>query len=319
MKPLISIIVPVYNVENDLTKCLESILDQTYMELEIILIDDGSTDGSGAVCDRYALRDHRVRVIHQRNLGVAAARNTGLRAVTGSYIMFVDSDDEIDREAVSVLYERICRDGSDMAICKHADVYASGQVINRLCNWFEDSVVTPQHIMEQIAYGKRYAPALWGKLYKTDVLKDLIVPNLVCGEDMWLIPDILNRCGSVSFVDRVLYYYYHRQGSITRVADDSVLLDSLRGHLKMIQHLLDCGFYESAGAWFSYSLGAAIRLHDKKKGIKLIKQQFARRTIHNLLKGQSVKTKLKWLSLFVPLIYSMAMLIKKKTDDCIPA
>lgn len=312
MNSLISVIVPVYNAAKYLPECLRSICGQTYTDLEILLIDDGSTDGSGQICDSFAHQDNRVRVIHKCNGGVASSRNAGLRAVTGSYIMFVDSDDTIDREMISVLYQRMCCDGSDMAICKHADVYADGRTTDEFCKWFENVVVSPEWIMEQIADGKRYSPALWGKLYKRDVLNDLTVPDLLCGEDMWLIPDIFSRCDLVSFVDRTLYYYYHRQGSITRAASDAVLLDSLRGHMRMVQHLLNRGFCKSAGAWFSYSLSAAIRLQDKKNGMQLIKQQLDRKQIHCLLKSQNMKTRLKWLSLYLPIISALALRLKNK-------
>lgn len=103
---LVSVIVPVYNVEQYLEKCIDSIINQTYKNLEIILIDDGSTDSSGKICDSYAARDKRIKVIHQENGGLAVVRNIGVSAASGEYIMFVDSDDYIDTEIVQFLYEQ---------------------------------------------------------------------------------------------------------------------------------------------------------------------------------------------------------------------
>lgn len=126
MDPLISVLVPVYNVEKYLPRCLDSVVTQTYANLEIILVDDGSTDDSGAICDAYAKEDCRVRVIHTVNRGVAAARNRLLDEAKGEYIMFVDSDDYVNTEAIRVLYDRLVLDGSEMAVGQTAFVYEDG-------------------------------------------------------------------------------------------------------------------------------------------------------------------------------------------------
>ena len=111
MKPLISVIVPVYNVEEYLPKCLESIINQTYKNLEIILVDDGSTDNSGIICEDYAEKDKRIKVVHQTNLGISAARNAGLDLCSGDYITFVDSDDYIECDEIEVLVDQIVPNG----------------------------------------------------------------------------------------------------------------------------------------------------------------------------------------------------------------
>ena len=120
-EPLISIIVPVYNVEKYLSKCIDSIINQTYKNIEIILIDDGSTDSSGAICDKYALVDSRIHVLHIENSGVSNARNVGLNHATGDYIGFVDSDDYIEPNMYELLLEELIADDVDVVQCNHAE------------------------------------------------------------------------------------------------------------------------------------------------------------------------------------------------------
>ena len=116
--PLITVIVPVYNVEKYLTRCVDSIINQTYKNLEIILVDDGSTDSSPAICDNYAKKDSRINVIHKQNNGASSARNAALDIASGDYIGFVDSDDYINRDMYASLFDSIVDSGSDMAICE---------------------------------------------------------------------------------------------------------------------------------------------------------------------------------------------------------
>lgn len=118
MKPVISVIVPIYNVEKYLPRCIESILNQSFKEFELILVDDGSSDNSGKICDIYAEKDERVKVIHKENGGVSSARNVGIKAVNGEYIGFVDPDDYIDREMYKNLYELCENNNCDIGICK---------------------------------------------------------------------------------------------------------------------------------------------------------------------------------------------------------
>ena len=124
--PEITVVVPVYNVQAYLPKCIDSLLAQTFGEIEIILVDDGSTDASGAVCDSYAERDSRIRVVHQRNAGVSGARNAGIRLARGRYLGFVDSDDWVDRDFCRTLYRGATDYGADISICSYYEVGEQG-------------------------------------------------------------------------------------------------------------------------------------------------------------------------------------------------
>ena len=128
-KPKISVVVPVYNAERFLHKCVDSILSQSFSDLELILVDDGSPDNSGAICDDYARQDSRVKVIHQRNSGVSVARNRGIQEASGDYIGFVDSDDWIDSEMYAVLYQTAKKEHTDIVMCDSMTVYDDGRKV----------------------------------------------------------------------------------------------------------------------------------------------------------------------------------------------
>ena len=149
---MISVIVPVYNVEKYLRQCLDSVLAQTYRELEIILVDDGSTDGSGAICDEYATRDSRIKVVHQQNGGLSSARNAGLDLATGEYVAFVDSDDYIHETMLELLYQALVENNADTVICNFERVDEKGDVISvRSLQPLANGVVSMEEALENLA------------------------------------------------------------------------------------------------------------------------------------------------------------------------
>ena len=219
MQTLISVIVPVYNVKPYLSDCLDSIVAQTYADLEIILVDDGSTDGSGELCDQYAKRDGRVRVIHQKNSGVSAARNAGLAASTGGYIGFVDADDWIDPSMYESLIGAI--GDADIVCCGYMDypmgtmevAVPRGTRPGKACG-VEEAVI---YIYERHGY----STGLCNKLFRRQRLirEDQFIkmdPSLQFGEvEAWLA-EALQQCESVAFLPVPLYYWRPRNESITR-------------------------------------------------------------------------------------------------------
>ncbi|MBR5046903.1 MAG: glycosyltransferase family 2 protein, partial [Eubacterium sp.] len=128
-KPLVSIIVPVYDVEEYLDRCVESLLSQTLKDIEIILIDDGSPDRCGEICDRYAVQDHRVRVIHKENAGLSRARNQGIDEARADLIAFIDSDDYVDHDMIEMLYDNLIKEDADVSVCGFYQHYIEGTAI----------------------------------------------------------------------------------------------------------------------------------------------------------------------------------------------
>lgn len=171
----VSIIIPVFKVEKYLNKCLQSVVDQTYKNLEIILVDDGSPDKCPSMCDEWAKKDERIKVFHLKNGGVANARNTALRQASGEYIMFADSDDFLELDIVDFLLENIVREKADIAVCGfYGDEYDETVLEN----------ITKEKALQQICRGSFVYGVLWNKIYRSEILKDIVMPNLVCSQDL---------------------------------------------------------------------------------------------------------------------------------------
>ncbi len=237
---LVSVIVPVYNVAPYLDECLESICCQTYKELEIILVDDGSTDGSGDICDEWCKKDQRVRVIHKENGGVSNARNEGLRICGGDLISFIDSDDWIDLDMYEKLVKCLIETHSDVAMCGYVD-YPHGQPVNIGCFPVDPCDFTGA--VYQIIRRRGYFTSSCAKIFSRDlVFKDGIFQPfdsaLDYGEDEVWVFQILRNCKKVSFVPEPLYYWRPREGSITRlrtITDKNMtLLDAKKKALSLL-------------------------------------------------------------------------------------
>jgi len=211
-EPLISVIVPVYNVKPYLPKCLDSICGQTYTNLEIIVVDDGSTDGSGIICDEYAAKDSRIKVIHQENGGLSVARNKGLDVATGEYIAFVDSDDWIDREMYKELYENLVKQGVDISMCSYIQHYPNRS--RAKCNSGKTHVWTGREAIRELIAGKRVATMVWDKLYNKSLFDEIRFPDGKIFEDAAIIYKLFAKSGKVSQVEKPYYHYLSRQGSI---------------------------------------------------------------------------------------------------------
>lgn len=176
-QPLISIIVPVYKVEKYLKRCVDSILTQTYLNMEIILVDDGSPDNCGAICDRYKETDNRVVVIHKRNGGLSDARNTAIPLAKGEYISFIDSDDWISSYYVEHLYEAVAKCDADIGISWFENVFEGKALQSKseeaLSNY---ECLTAEECLKKLLYQNGVEVCAWGKLYKTALIKDLRYP-----------------------------------------------------------------------------------------------------------------------------------------------
>jgi glycosyltransferase involved in cell wall biosynthesis len=210
--PLISIIVPVYNAEKYLGACIESITSQTYKNLEIILIDDGSSDNSGKICDDYAEKDNRIRVIHKENGGVSKARNDGLKLVSGEYIGFVDSDDTISPKMFESLFKNLSENSADIAVCDYEMVYADRRVsVNPRGISMKFSA---EESIKNVLLGKYFQGHLCNKLFKASVLKDIFFDeDIYVYEDMLVVIKALLKSKSVFFDSTPYYDYYMRDDS----------------------------------------------------------------------------------------------------------
>lgn len=204
LMPVISIIVPIYNAELYLTRCLESILKQNFSNFEAILIDDGSPDNCGAICDDYAAKDKRFRVIHQANFGVSNARNKGLAIAKGEYIGFVDPDDYIDASMYEKMYNKLINTGSDMVVCDYYKLEAATAMPTHI--FASDRAFYSREFMEYVADDR--APShFWSKLYKRQLFLNIRFPEGRVFEDLAIFHEIVHRCERIAYIHECLYYY----------------------------------------------------------------------------------------------------------------
>ena len=221
--PVVSIIVPVYNVKSYVGECVESLCRQTYTNLEILLVDDGSTDGSGEVCDEYAGRDERIRVIHQANRGLSGARNMGLDDARGEYIAFVDSDDLVSTNYVETLYELLMKYEADIAAC----AYVKGtteqltdirEKVLSLDNVKEICMPSVKLLKQWHGKYKQQETVAWNKLYCREVWngrKKIRFPESRNHEDVLISHLVVQGAKTIVLTTEILYFYRIRKGSIT--------------------------------------------------------------------------------------------------------
>jgi len=219
---LISIIVPAYNVESLIERCLDSLCNQTYPNIEIVVVNDGSTDNTEQVCLDYAQRDSRIVVVTQENGGLSAARNKGVQVAHGNYYVFVDSDDYINHNMVSVLYRNLQEYKADIAMCDFIKIYEGEEDANQLI--FKDvakdriTLYESSQVMELLWTVGQQTVIAWNKLIKKEVFENLCFPVGLLHEDEHLIHHLLDRCERVVYDNRQLYYYLQRkEGSLTSV------------------------------------------------------------------------------------------------------
>ena len=254
--PMISVIVPVYNVSKYLDRCMQSLVDQTYRNLEIILVDDGSTDNSGVLCDLWAEKDSRIRVIHRKNNGLSQARNTGLDAATGEYITFVDSDDILSPHLCQVLYNSM-GGSADISICDAEHIFEDKPYAFSVTD--RQVIMTAQEAIHQLWYQKSFLPSAWGKLYRRELFEDNQFTVGRIFEDIDIMHELFFDAKRIVYNRSRLYGYVHRAGSITTKAFCPRDLDILLVADKILTFTEDKPQLRSAAE--AYSVTAALRVY----------------------------------------------------------
>lgn len=237
-QPLISVIVPVYNVEPYLDRCVQSIVDQTYTNLEIILVDDGSPDNCPAMCDAWAEKDSRIKVIHKENGGLSDARNAGMAIAAGEYIAFVDSDDWIAPNMYELLYTRMTAEDCDIAACGVEMVWEDetpSRPLTNAGNCFLDTASAMEALLDE----SMLKHPVWYKLYKASLLQDLPFPVGKCHEDVFWSYQAIARARRVSVCDTPCYYYLQRAGSIMGGSYSPKRLDAVEAKAEMTEYIAE--------------------------------------------------------------------------------
>lgn len=220
----ISVIVPIYNTEKYLGKCIDSIVNQTYKNLEIILVDDGSPDKCGVICDEYAKTDDRIRVVHKTNGGLSDARNAGMRIATGEYFAFIDSDDWIEPQMFERLIDNVMRFNAEISVGGVVDLLEKGNDYIPFKSTFDGEI--KNYVLDKKDAMKKYflgSWSAWDKIYRRDLFEDIRYPVGEINEDEAIVLKLLDRCSNVCYTNEVLYNYVHRpkSSSITASAFSS--------------------------------------------------------------------------------------------------
>ena len=225
MNELISIIVPVYNVEKYLEKCVKSIIDQTYKNLEIILIDDGSTDNSGNLCDNLKLQDDRIQVIHKQNGGLSDARNAGLKIAKGEYIGFVDSDDYIEKDMFETLYKLNKKYNSEISIVSFYEIYNNKVIGVRDSKNLEE--LNKIEAIKELLIDTKIQSYAWNKLFKKELFEGLEFPTNKNFEDIATTLLLFEKANKIVLLEDPKYYYVRRDDSIIGVRNYKTYKDYL--------------------------------------------------------------------------------------------
>lgn len=315
--PTLSIIVPVYKVEAYLKACIDSILAQTFRDFELLLVDDGSPDGCPALCDQAAEKDPRVRVIHQKNGGLSAARNAGLDIARGQWIGFVDSDDYIAREMYEQLYRRVQQDHTKLALCEYRLVTEAGAPMPSRSAITEDTVLNREEAMARIDGG--HFTVAWNRLYHRSLFDELRFPVGKVHEDEYIVHQVYWQCERISVIAQPLYFYVQRTGSIMKEPTVQKQIDQVEGIFFRAEFEWEKGLTAPASSVYKNTmwLFAAIREKNLTAEQRQWEQGMRRKLndrVRRMLRGgcsPAEKVKL-WLFLLSPEVYRKAQMLKAR-------
>lgn len=298
----VSIIVPVYNVKEYLEECLTSILDQTYPQLEILLVDDGSTDGSTDICQTYQKSDASIRYIRQENQGLSGARNTGLRMMTGEWVCFVDSDDWLDRHYVETLLEEAYRTQADVVACSYYLASDLATVAVKLPAYHSES---KKQLMTDYFTKEALKTIVWNKLYRSSLLEGLRFELGKLHEDEFFTFRLLDRVSSGVQIPEPLYFYRQREDSIMSTAFSVRNISSLEAHVSKVAYVncelpeLSLGMKMAGYSLALYQFQRTYTLKDKdmrkKAQVQILELSEAFLMSGEEYRGLKVRDKIKYL------------------------
>ena len=246
--PFVSVIVPVYKVENYLRECVDSILNQSFRDIELILVDDGSPDNCPAICDEYAKKDERVKVIHKPNGGLSSARNAGLDVACGNYIGFVDSDDWIESDMYQKMMCAAMSADADICFCRVAAAKEDGtRLENKRLFGFGNNILSGKEVLDLLVKGgSTYYESVWNKLYKRALFLKMRFPEGKQYEDAFLVHHIYGMCDRIVFTEELLYNYRLRSDSIMRTQFSVKHLDVIDAFCDRVEYCVSQNLSDAA-------------------------------------------------------------------------
>lgn len=237
-EPVVTVIIPIFNIEDYIERCIDSVIAQTYSSLEIILVNDGSTDRSPQICDGYAKSDSRIRVIHKENGGLSETRNAGLDNAKGDFIFFLDGDDWIMPDAVRTLVERCINDDSELAICGFIDTDGDHDIRENEINEKDEVWHKEDFWLNMYRNFSRGYTVAWNKLYRIEIFQGLRYPVGKIHEDEFLLYDVIDRCSRISAIHGCYCCYFSRPDSIMSASYSEENLDGIEAYLERTERFM---------------------------------------------------------------------------------
>lgn len=283
---MITIVVPVYKVEEYIERCVDSILKQSYEDFELLLVDDGSPDNCGIICDKYAEKDNRIFVIHKKNAGLSAARNTGINWFyeqgRSDYITFADSDDWLHPDYLKILLDGMTKNNVDISVCNYTRV--TDIIPHETFNNVEYEITTPEDFLVNHSWQYNYA---WGKLYHKSVFCDVRYPVGKNFEDTFTTYKVLHKCEKVAYTNLPLYYYLRNEKGISRSpwnTSELVIFDAMQEQLSFYKERgLQKAYDKEFELFVHHHAYQIVRIKENKKDLKKNKQKL--KEIKNELKS----------------------------------
>ncbi len=317
---IISIIVPCYNVEKYIERCVTSLVNQTYINIEIILVDDGSTDSTSELCESYKRDDSRIKVIHKKNGGLSDARNAGMKVATGNYFFFLDSDDFISTDTIKFLYKNLLDKDADISTCAHINYFENKSTKNRTYD-NKNFVYETEDALKNLLYEKNITTSAWGKLYKRNLFDNIEYPKGKICEDLPTTYLLFAKSKRVSINSIPMYYYLIRKDSIIHSKFNKKRLDALdfaeeetkfikEKFPNIINAAISREFMEAV--YISTTIPCSIEYKDARKKIKNILKKYRKNVLidSNVNMNEKVYAYMSYLNIFgIKLTYTIKKIL----------
>lgn len=312
----VSVIVPVYKVEDMLPRCLDSLMAQTLDDVEFLLIDDGSPDNSGKICDEYAAKDPRFVVIHKKNGGLSSARNDGIRLAKGDYLMYLDSDDFVHPDFCKIPYELVQKHGVDLVMFMFRTFTDPKEITPAFLasedkDQSSEGFATWQEGIDLLH--KEYRRLAWNKIYKRELFNDVCYPEGRYYEDQDTTWKLVHKAGKIYYSHRILYYYYRRGGSITHTKNKKVAVDRFEMKMNLYEGLKSVGYtsYELDDMPASFALVYAMNVKYDPSDEVGVRARGILKTVKKVPKSFSRNQKLMmFLYLYMRPLFHLVSIIK---------
>lgn len=317
---IISIIVPCYNVEKYIERCVTSLVNQTYTNIEIILVDDGSTDSTGELCDNYEKADNRIKVIHKKNGGLSDARNAGMKVAIGNYFFFVDSDDFISTDTIKFLYENLLDKAADISTCTHINFFENNNIKNKMYD-NKNFVYETEDALKNLLYEKNITTSAWGKLYKRTLFDNVEYPKGKICEDLPTTYLLFAKSKRVSINSMPMYYYLIRKDSIIHSKFNSKRLDALdfandetifikENFPNILNAAISREFMEAV--YISTTIPYSLEYKNARKRIKNILKKYRKNILldNNVKKNEKIYAYMSYFNIFgIKFVYNVKKIL----------